>query len=214
MTVYAMDHGPRGIGVLGRETLGPGPKPPKKWRVLRPKSPRSRATADGAVPTPSVLGKQDILPVRPATPAILPPLCDNSENARPNLSCPMGSPSLDKPFAANKSCARGHPRCFIHPMGGAQVQSLTPTPPEHFGPLKRGGGGGWDQKTPLSPYTNRYLVPGLSFEGGIFNEQQTTFVPICPHGEERSMWPQNQKWLHKSCLLGGPGKMPRKNCAF
>ena len=30
------------------------------------------------------------------------------------------------------------------PMGGAQVQSLTPTPPKHFGPLKggRGGGGG------------------------------------------------------------------------
>ena len=42
----------------------------------------------------------------------------------------------------------------------------------------------------VSPHTNRYLVPGLSFEGGIFNEQQTTFVPICLHGGERSIWPQ------------------------
>ena len=41
----------------------------------------------------------------------------------------------------------------------------------------------------ILPHTNRYLVPGLSFEGGIFNEQQTTFVPICPHGGERSIWP-------------------------
>ena len=56
-------------------------------------------------------------------------------------------------------------------MGGAQVQSLTPAPLKHFGPLK---GRGWD--------TNHYLVPGLSFKGGIFNEQQTTFVPMCPHG--------------------------------
>ena len=33
-------------------------------------------------------------------------------------------------------------------MGGAGVQSLTLTPPKHFGPLKGGlgGGGGWDQK--------------------------------------------------------------------
>ena len=28
----------------------------------------------------------------------------------------------------------------------------------------------------VSPNTNRYLVPGLSFEGGIFKEQQTTFL--------------------------------------
>ena len=28
----------------------------------------------------------------------------------------------------------------------------------------------------VSPHTNRYLVPGLSFEGGIFKEQQTTFL--------------------------------------
>ena len=28
----------------------------------------------------------------------------------------------------------------------------------------------------FSPHTNRYLVPGLSFEGGIFKEQQTTFL--------------------------------------
>ena len=26
------------------------------------------------------------------------------------------------------------------------------------------------------PNNNHYLVAGLSFEGGIFNEQQTTFV--------------------------------------
>ena len=58
-------------------------------------------------------------------------------------------------------------------MGGAHVQSLTSTPLKIFGPLK-GGGGGWD--------TSRYLAPGLSIEGGIFNEQQWTFVSICPHG--------------------------------
>ena len=28
----------------------------------------------------------------------------------------------------------------------------------------------------VSPHTNRYPVPGLSFEGGIFKEQQTTFL--------------------------------------
>ena len=28
----------------------------------------------------------------------------------------------------------------------------------------------------VSPYTNRYLVPGLSFEGGILKEQQTSFL--------------------------------------
>ena len=28
----------------------------------------------------------------------------------------------------------------------------------------------------VSPQTNCYLVPGLSFEGGIFKEQQTTFL--------------------------------------
>ena len=64
------------------------------------------------------------------------------------------------------------------------------------------------------PHANRYLVLGLSFEDGIFNEQKTTFVPICPHGGERSIWPQNQKWLHKSCLLGGPSKVPRKTEHF
>ena len=62
--------------------------------------------------------------------------------------------------------------------------------------------------------TDRYLVPGLTFEGRIFNEQQTTFVPTCPHSGERSMWPQNQKWLHKSCPLWGPEKMLRKTEHF
>ena len=28
----------------------------------------------------------------------------------------------------------------------------------------------------LSPHTNHYLMLGLSFEGGIFKEQKTTFV--------------------------------------
>ena len=28
----------------------------------------------------------------------------------------------------------------------------------------------------VSPHTNRYLVLGLSFKGGIFKEQQTTFL--------------------------------------
>ena len=28
----------------------------------------------------------------------------------------------------------------------------------------------------VSPHADRYLVPGLSFKGGIFKEQQTTFV--------------------------------------
>ena len=28
----------------------------------------------------------------------------------------------------------------------------------------------------VSPHINRYLVPGLSFEGGIFKEPQTTFL--------------------------------------
>ena len=43
-----------------------------------------------------------------------------------------------------------------------------------------------------SPHINRYLVPGLSLEVGIFKEQQTTFVvhlvlhdlalqEVCPH---------------------------------
>ena len=45
---------------------------------------------------------------------------------------------------------RERPRTLkVGTMGGAQVHPLTPTPPKHFGPLK-GGGGGWDQKTPLS----------------------------------------------------------------
>ena len=55
--------------------------------------------------------------------------------------------------------------------------------------------GAWSNSIParrqVVPHTNRYLVLGLSFEGGIFNQQQTTFVPICPCGRERLMWPQN-----------------------
>ena len=32
------------------------------------------------------------------------------------------------------------------PIGGAQVQSLTPTPLKHFGPSKRGEGGGLEER--------------------------------------------------------------------
>ena len=34
----------------------------------------------------------------------------------------------------------------------------------------------------VAPHTKHYLVPGLSFEGGIFKEQQTTFLGAssCP----------------------------------
>ena len=28
----------------------------------------------------------------------------------------------------------------------------------------------------VSPHTNHYLVPGLSFKGGIFKEQKSTFL--------------------------------------
>ena len=44
--------------------------------------------------------------------------------------------------------------------GGKETSLAQPTP----------------KRVPKSAHTNRYLVPGLSFEGGIFNEQQTTFV--------------------------------------
>ena len=44
-------------------------------------------------------------------------------------------------------------------MGAAQVQSLTPTPLKHFGPLKGGVGGGWDQKPP--PSSSRHGRGGL-----------------------------------------------------
>ena len=43
-------------------------------------------------------------------------------------------------------------------MGAAQVQSLTPTPLKHFGPLKEGGGGGWDQKN--MPFFEPPRYPG------------------------------------------------------
>ena len=85
---------------------------------------------------------------------------------------------------------------LAHHHGGCPGAVLDPDTPQTFWPLEGGGGrggGGAGTKN-----TNCYLMPGLSFEGGIFNEQQTTFVPICPHGGERSMWPLNQKWLHKS----------------
>ena len=67
------------------------------------------------------------------------------------------------------------------------MQSLTPTPRAHFGPLTGGGSGGGGAKKPTGPSVSwpadkfcstpsRYLVPGLSFQGRTFNEQQTTFV--------------------------------------
>ena len=38
------------------------------------------------------------------------------------------------------------------------------------------GSGSITAQQQVSPHTNRYLVPGLSFKGGIFKEQQTTFL--------------------------------------
>ena len=61
---------------------------------------------------------------------------------------------------------------------------MTPIPPKHFGPLK-GGMGGWVGGGTKN--TNRYLVPRLSFEGKSFKEQQTRFVPICPHGVQTTL---------------------------
>ena len=53
--------------------------------------------------------------------------------------------------------------------GGAQVQSLTPTPPKHFGPLKGGGGrggGGCTWAPPVGPRWGRPGQPSLSRAGG------------------------------------------------
>ena len=77
-------------------------------------------------------------------------------------------------------------------MGGTQVQSLTPTPPKHFGLLKGGGGGG------------HQTLPRAGAE--LRRREQTTFVPICPHGGERSMWPQNQKCCTNPALFGAQQK--------
>ena len=66
-------------------------------------------------------------------------------------------------------------------MGGAQVQSLTPTPPKHFRPVKGGGGAG-------TKNTNRYLVPRLSFQGGIFTnaEKKLSILSINTWGDRFS----------------------------
>ena len=52
----------------------------------------------------------------------------------------------------------------------------------------------------VSPHTNPYLVPGLSFEGGIFKEQQSTFLTrlVLPNlarmfnGEEQTTFPTQE----------------------
>ena len=130
-------------------------------------------------------------------------------HAPPPLASPGERSVCDCQVKSNFEGGFGSPGVCAIEHGGCPGAVLEPDTPKHFGPLKGGwvGGGGWAG----TKNTNRYIVPGLSFEGGIFNVQQTTFVPICPHGEERSMGPQNQKWLHNSYPLWGPGKMPRKN---
>ena len=45
------------------------------------------------------------------------------------------------------------------------------------------GSGSIAAQRQVSPHTNRYLVPGLSFEGGIFKEQQTTFLTFLLRGQ-------------------------------
>ena len=47
-------------------------------------------------------------------------------------------------------------------MGGAQVQSLTRTPPKHFGPLKGGGvGGGGEAGTEKHLSLNHRGIPAI-----------------------------------------------------
>ena len=67
-------------------------------------------------------------------------------------------------------------------MGGAQVQSLTPTPPKTFWPFEKRG------EAPPKPSLalNHRGFPAIfppTHPYPLFNMfvQQTTFVPICPH---------------------------------
>ena len=43
---------------------------------------------------------------------------------------------------------------------------------------------------------------------------QRHLSPFVPMAGERSMWPPNQKWLHKSCLFGAQGKCREKTKHF
>ena len=65
----------------------------------------------------------------------------------------------------------------------------------------------------VSPHTNRYLVPGLSFKGGIFKGQQTTFLTrlVLPNlarmfnGQQRMTFPtQEYDGLGPKSLDEGP----------
>ena len=49
------------------------------------------------------------------------------------MGCPWHRSHVDLPLPPLKSAV-------LYAIGGAQVQSLTPTPSQHFGPLKGGGG--------------------------------------------------------------------------
>ena len=53
----------------------------------------------------------------------------------------------------------------------------------------------------VSPHTNRYLVPGLSFEGGILKEQQTSFLKrlVLPNLARMFNGQQQTTFLTKKC---------------
>ena len=58
----------------------------------------------------------------------------------------------------------------------------------------------------VSPHANCYLVPGLSFEGGIFKEQQTTFVwRLVLHDRALKTWTfTSNNLVQHSYSLGSP----------
>ena len=52
-------------------------------------------------------------------------------------------------------------------LGGAQVQSLTPTPLKHFGPLKgRGGGGAAGLGSRVRQHTSLKMIPSSHWSFG------------------------------------------------
>ena len=58
----------------------------------------------------------------------------------------------------------------------------------------------------VSPHTNRYRVPGLSFEGGIFKEQQKTFLPrlVLPNAARMFKGQQQTTFLTQEYHRLGP----------